>query len=660
MKCYNLEEARCKQDKVTALYLRNCGIDQLPPLVFALPQLRHLHLNDNALKTIPPQISSLKQLRTLSLANNQIAVLPQALFELQNLEKLNLSGNRLTEIPAAITGLSSLNTLLLSHNQLEALPKEIQTLGKLKCLEADSNKIRSILGLHHVHSLRRLVLSHNRIRTFPKTLCRLKRLERLDLSYNRLSHLPADIHGLRALHFLFLERNNLKSLPEEVGDLRRLRQLVLNRNKLTQIPRPIWSLPWLAVFEADNNKISALPPQIEDAQRLERLKLSGNGISRLPDQLPTLANLRTLDLSGNELRQLPALPASLKKLSLSGNPLRQVPESVCQLTQLEELSLRDCQLKQLPGRLHQWRHLRKLDIRKNQMETMPPSLFQLRGLRKIQGAGNALSDRKLIRFISKCNSYDVPAAFMEILYEIIKDPHVAIPLTPTPHLLQVLALGVMRDWNYKIRRHLLQERSPVQEIPTSANGASLLLLGQTGFEAAATIEVLQQQGLTVITDANQSADYIVLGRLRKTPGLPPLQKEQRFISRLSLTRFLNLALGRKFADHYDERKVQKLQLMLLHREEKNRKLALQLLQSGGVPLPLLTDIFLAWKLQYEPRQTYEQLLLQNCSEEALRTIYTPWGLRSMRPDLIEQSIGYYTADNELDGDRMRQFLFWKT
>jgi len=169
--------------------------------------------------------------------------------------------------------------------------------------------------------------------------------------------------------------------------------------------------------------------------------------------------------------------------------------------------------------------------------------------------------------------------------------------------------------------------------------------------------VLEQRGLRLLEAGEEGADYLVLGRLLRLHRLPKISGSPSIISRPALRAQLDEAQGRRLPIDYRPSQLEKLRLMLFHRERKNRKLALQLLEAGGVPEPLLTDLFLAWKLNYGPSKRLELLLLQYCSEEALRNLYAPLGLQGrINRRRLATHIQRYTEGNELDASRIRSFL----
>ncbi len=657
MRCYNLEEARRFPDQVTELFLHHCGLEQIPPLVFAMPRLQRLHLSENPIQELPPQLSELLSLRVLSLPNNQLARIPASLFRLQQLEKLDLSGNALQSLPPGIARLQQLTTLLLNDNKLSELPEEVGTLQQLQRLEVSVNQLTRLpAALKQLSGLRRLSASRNKIRTLPKALCRFSKLEKLDLSHNRLSGLPEEIGQLAQLSSLQAGHNSIKALPGSVGQLKMLRQLSLERNKLEALPEQLWHLPWLARVNLGRNRLRYLSEEAGYAQRLEVLQLADNQLESLPHCIGKLPQLRRLSVSGNALTALPPLPLQLATLQLNGNPLGQWPEYLSRLYRLEHLEARKAGLENLPNHFRQLSALRELDLRHNPLQGLPEPLYFLPALRQLKGVGDTKSRTKLLRFIRLCESREVPLPLRRLFYEVLENDARSLADFSVSELLQALTVGVS-EAAYPVRIHLLRQRSAVSHISLEDKGASVLLLGETGFDPAEVRKALEPHGLRLVTSADQGADYLVLGRLLRLHRLPKMGEARHVISRQSLNALLNEQLGRKMATEFRESQLEKLRLMLFHQDSKNRRLAVQLLRAGGVPPPLITDLFLAWKLDYGPAKALEQLLLQNCSEEALRNLYAPLGLRGrIGSRQLRTHIERYTDGNELDAARIREFL----
>jgi len=657
MKAYNLQTALAHREEVTELHLHNCRLDQLPPVVFGMPRLQKLEVSVNMIREIPHQIGQLKNLRSLSLSFNQITELPPRLFELRQLTELNLSNNQIRVLPPAIGRLENLQRLRLAGNALEGLPPEIGQLSQLTHLDLQQNQIKRLpLQLAKLVKLRQLQAGHNCIGRLPQALFQLTALDLLDLSNNRLRTLPPGIGQLQVLTELNLSNNRLEALPESIAQLPVLRRLLLGKNKIATIPASLCRLQWLATLSLDKNKIAELPENIGLCPRLENLNLSNNQLPELPVSIGSLGALSHLYLDGNRLGSLPPLPSRIKWLSISDNRFTELPASIPRLGNLQVLNAERNQLSGLPEGFRQLHSLQRLWLDGNPLPGLPQPLFFLPALEGLKGPGDADARRKLLRFLKLCRSREVPARLRMAVYDVMEEEGRRLKEFTIPLLLEALFIGI-GEVSYAIRKHLLEERSEVQDIQPPFQGKSVFLLGETGFEPERLRLQLEKTGLRLASDPEQEVDFLVLGRLLNSMRAVPPANFRCLISRRSLAHFLNRELDRKFATDPNPRQLSNLRIMIFSPEPAQRALALQLLNTNGLPKQLLTDLFLAWKLGYGNKNTLERLLLQNTSEEALRAMYYPMGLTGRTSEAtLTTNIIKYTEDNEFDGRHIAQFL----
>ena len=251
-----------------------------------------LDLRRAGLDQLPPEIGKLTNLKELYLSQNQLADLPVEIRQLENLRSLGLSRNRFRKLPAVLWELATLEELYLDDNELARLPPGIGALAKLRRLQAGGNQIEEI----------------------PPELGRLVNLEKLWLTRNNILHLPAELGKLTALEGLFVSYNQLAEVPPEIGRLTRLEELYLNNNRLARVPPGIGDLTSLRVLDLSDNQLTELPPEIGRLENLERLFLDGNQLTELPPELAGLGRLRGLSLNGNRISTLPPQLAHLMRL----------------------------------------------------------------------------------------------------------------------------------------------------------------------------------------------------------------------------------------------------------------------------------------------------------------------------------------------------------
>ena len=118
----NAHITRCIERGEAYLYLGALKLPALPPVIWHMPQLRHLHIGGNLLKSIPADIGWLSELTHLTAGGNEITEVSGALGCLTRLEVLDLSDNHLTSLPAELANLRSLRYLYIRGNPFHQLP----------------------------------------------------------------------------------------------------------------------------------------------------------------------------------------------------------------------------------------------------------------------------------------------------------------------------------------------------------------------------------------------------------------------------------------------------------------------------------------------------------------------------------------------------------
>lgn len=113
------------------------------PYAFALPNLKHLNMNDNQISVDEDFLRFSKSLETLQLSKNGVRTIEDRVFlHLNKLQSLDLSSNLLTDLKAVcFKGLDSLRKLDLSFNKIEKIDKEMfENLPRLFELDMRNNK----------------------------------------------------------------------------------------------------------------------------------------------------------------------------------------------------------------------------------------------------------------------------------------------------------------------------------------------------------------------------------------------------------------------------------------------------------------------------------------------------------------------------------------
>lgn len=120
------------------LDLKNCGLTEIPEIVFSFTELINLDLSNdpycdeehkNKIKIVPEEISNLKKLKRLNISNNKIEKVSEKITQISGLYYLNLCNNCLTDLSQKIANMKSLTELCLEENPFDMLPPEIIARG---------------------------------------------------------------------------------------------------------------------------------------------------------------------------------------------------------------------------------------------------------------------------------------------------------------------------------------------------------------------------------------------------------------------------------------------------------------------------------------------------------------------------------------------------
>ncbi|MCC5899545.1 MAG: leucine-rich repeat domain-containing protein, partial [Phormidium sp. BM_Day4_Bin.17] len=400
--------------------------------------------NHNQLQELPPELGELYNLRGLDLNHNQLQELPPELGELYNLERLDLSHNQLQELPPKLGELYNLERLDLNHNQLQELPPELGELEKLEYLHIEHNRLHKLPDyLEKLRRLRYLDLDHNQLKELPPQLKELLSLRRLSVNCNQLTSLSVAWNQLYRLRWLSCNHNNLQELPPKFGELKSLITLDLSHNSLNELPADFEKLQNLDWLDLHDNRLENLPDELGSLKSLKKLNLNRNNLKELPVRLEGLRNLSGLYLNHNQLQELPnglGEIKSLRVLDLSCNKLTKLPEAFGELKYLYRLNLSYNQFNEIPNWLRN-SNLYLLHIQGNRLNINKPYLhdFQIKSyfetrdsvnesyalaestLHKIKKSSNSNIKDSLVEIINRAK--ELYKSISETVEELVTDPN---------------------------------------------------------------------------------------------------------------------------------------------------------------------------------------------------------------------------------------------
>lgn len=169
---FKKELERIITEKHRVLDLRDFGLQFIPNEVCELTFLTDLLIGNIKSKDLvfPEELKKLTSLQKLHIHQTELEELPDIIFEIPNLQFLCLGGNHLTKINPKISQLKFLNELNLSNNLLKEFPLEILSIENLTLLRLNENKISSLPNeVKNLNKLKRLDLRNNNFK-IPKEI----------------------------------------------------------------------------------------------------------------------------------------------------------------------------------------------------------------------------------------------------------------------------------------------------------------------------------------------------------------------------------------------------------------------------------------------------------------------------------------------------------
>uniref|UniRef100_A0A2N9EGF4 Uncharacterized protein n=1 Tax=Fagus sylvatica TaxID=28930 RepID=A0A2N9EGF4_FAGSY len=425
---------------LTSLALQDCQLrGTLPDVIFRLPNLRKLSLNDNfELKALFPMVNWTNPLRFLDVSHTLFSgELPKSIGNLKFLSYLGLSScNFSGPIPSSLGNLTQLTALGLSNNHfIGEIPSSLSNLKELAYFDLHYNNLSGSIpaSLGNLTKVTEFYLNYNNFTgQIPSSLSNLKDLTIIDFSnnnfggtdfltnltkltnvylcYNQLTSQICEFQPGSSLESLLLDNNRLYgSIPKSISNLVNLIELDISSNNLSgSIPASIGNVTKVTqFFLQSNNLIGQIPSSLSNLKDLTLIDLNHNNFS---DQLPW-KNLQILDLRANLLQgKLPAPPYSIEIFLISNNSLiGGIPSMICNASSLRIL---DISRNRLGGTVPQClgnfsNDLVVMDLRMNNFHgTIPDTFVKDNQLTTLVFNGNQL-EGQLPKSLVNCTKLEV-------------------------------------------------------------------------------------------------------------------------------------------------------------------------------------------------------------------------------------------------------------
>ncbi|GAN09689.1 leucine-rich repeat-containing protein 40-like [Mucor ambiguus] len=278
--------------------------------------LKLLDFRDNKLSGLPESLCQLKNLTSIMMTYNSFEEIPSVLYQLPQLKELNLSHNQIKgNISMPHTTIEQLD---LSYNDIGSLDIQDGASTIVK-LNLNNNQIEQLPSALHWPKLKELLVNQNRLRTlFPGMLTVFsyaisKKIDMLHCTVTNEKILFPSLVRLDAGNNLIAMFDNQVSMPKLV-------ELSLMTNKLQEDGLTgLSGAPNIQTLDISSNQLQNVPMLITNLTQLQRLDIRGNQLHALPYELGKLEYLKTIHCEGNPMRSFTSMSQTQLIESLKSN-----------------------------------------------------------------------------------------------------------------------------------------------------------------------------------------------------------------------------------------------------------------------------------------------------------------------------------------------------
>ncbi|MCP4442616.1 MAG: hypothetical protein GY810_27220 [Aureispira sp.] len=567
--------------------------------------------------TYPPSTKEL----TLFLSKEKHSRLGE-LDKLVNLKKLVLLDDpTFSKLPTSILKLPQLTELQIRNLGITSLPKEIDKLDLLDTLKIEKTPIESLPNsIGKLEFLTHLYLTQTEIEKLPDSIVNCESLERITIVGSKLKTLPKEIGSLKQLNCLTIKNSNLKTLPKSFEKLSGLQTLVLNAQEFDSLPQGICNLKKLTYLDLCSNELTSLPKDLKKLNVLNNLYLNNNKFSTFPKVVCELLKLQSLQLYNNQLTE-------------------DLPKELFLLPKLEKLGIGKNQFKNFPYVVLAWFQAQKY------------SYWTLSVDKELR---NNVYLGDIHKFLQSASYKKLEPRFRNGIFDLFINDKNRITLLSQELLLLAINLANTTVAISALDALLLRSKAKKLE-----KGSELVILGKTTKGKKELIALMKDCGLKYSTKVTENTTHVLLS-VRSNKGLDKLPEivSWSWITEAILTAYLDKVQPSFLVEKGAEPNVEKVSELIMTLNEDNMALALELLEGGGVPDSVMTEIFIVLKLAEDKalKKKAKKLLQKKASpalEKVLRNraaFKRALSYNGMRE--FKEALSFYTTDTNLDYDKI--------
>ncbi len=545
---------------------------------------------------------SFNNLEILNISYGYDFVLPEELINLKKLHTINL-GSFPVKFPTFLTEMKQLKHLQFPHfyrysNYVKDYELFFDDFDKMENLESLTiyfifcdfpNEKTEPTYNEYTHSYDQI--EQKKLLPVPNSIFKMKNLKKLDLSINKVEELPENAFlGLENIEELSLSYGSMTTQTQEnIFSLKNLKKLNFNGNFV-----------YLKAEMAQRTRFENFSEKIINLKNLQSLSIINSKITEIPAFFKQLTQLEELDFRSNDIKDLPFLLSempNLAKLVLNGNKKLLIDKIFNNKNNLRELELIACNLKNVPESILNCEKLEKLNLFANKLEFLPEKILQLPNLLELEIDKNPFCNTTELKTSTTVNNLlesfrkrKLSTKLQMLELSLIQNRTEILKNAEKEDLLACLYTA-----NAPIRRNALATLENHIKTPFSLElekeKAVISILGDVaGIKITALTNFFKEKEYKIISKITAQTTHICIGEQPKIDLKSILEVVSEQKISLALPKHLKdfqQLLEKPYLLEVSEEMTQNILDLLLSENVDNQQLALQMMETGGIPSDIL-------------------------------------------------------------------------
>lgn len=516
--------------------------------------------------------------------------------------------------------------------------------------------------LYTFTALENLYISEDFLAISPK-IAQLQQLKSLSLRSRMLKTLPEEIGKLQQLRALSISGDLFEALPESIAQLQNLEYLYLNScPKMSQLPHSLRYLPKLKTLYLHHSPWEDLTAFEEGFDGLRELRISHAGLGDAQiTPIFGLKKLHTLNLPHNQLTQFPEELTELSALihlSIAHNNLTHIPTSILSLSELQSFNFEHNQVQQFPVFLEELPFLSKLGWQGNAFGKYDQGLleFPITTTNPYRKTGE---HKKYQDFLEQVMAADFSTRVLPLFFDIQNGKDLEQGKWERADFLELLNFDNKNFKSIVIDQLLAYEAQQLEQHPLTP-ATSLLVLGKATISKNAIRALLKEKSIAYQTKLTPKTTHLLVGNtgIKEKDYLALANPAHTLISMPSFQEYMNAINKPYLLEEEAQDNLAHVGTLLTSSALENQQLGMELLQGGGTPKELLTELFIVYKFSEDKKLAAKakKMLQANASTALLEKLKLRINLRTVKEAYhTKNKIEELTEGTELETWKVAQY-----